>query len=149
LNALKRGGDIDDDSYYRALHLARASGLMFIPLASGEIIYHLNRAPFSGGSLVETNELRTIRRYIAATLRQPGLHVVPSGDYDEREYVRSLDDALAIAITAVSENGAMTDYLLQTIEAAELSVIRKSLDAFRFDDAMVAIDELVRRLLAK
>jgi hypothetical protein len=149
LSALQREGDIDDDTYYHALQVARASGMLFIPVTSEEIIYHLYRAPIQEGSLVETSELRTIRQYIGGSLRQPGLHVVPYGNYDEREYVRSLDDALALTVATVSENGAMTDYLLRRMEAAELSAIRKSLDAFRFAEAMVAIEELVRRLSAK
>jgi hypothetical protein len=68
LRALRDLGTIGEASYYSALIKLRASNARFLPVEKEEILYHLDQARVEDGAIVETAELRTLRRYAAACL---------------------------------------------------------------------------------
>lgn len=148
LAGIKDADRIDGDTYYQVIHVARSSGLLFIPLSVGELIYHLMRAEVRVDSLVESNELRTLRAYLGGALRQPGIHLVPHGNYDERQYLRDLDSALRTAIERFADDPPRRDYLISQLEAAEIAAIRGRLDSGDNEAALQSLEALVQRYVS-
>ena len=74
LRALCASGAIGEQGYYSTLTKLRASNARFLPIEGAEILYHLGQARVEDGEVVETAELRTLRRYAAACL--PGSDVL-------------------------------------------------------------------------
>ena len=69
LKGLVSSGSISDSKYYNTITRLRAANVRFIPIEEEEILYYLSRARVDeNGSLIETPELRILRRYIAACL---------------------------------------------------------------------------------
>lgn len=68
LNALRENGTLGLPQYYGALLKLRAGNVRFLALDIDELSYHLANARTDGGALVETNELRVLRRSYAASL---------------------------------------------------------------------------------
>lgn len=106
LGALRASGAIGEDSYYSTLIRLRASNARFLPVEKEEILYHLGQARVEDGVVVETAELRTLRRYAAAcllrsdVLRRPTVHdggvVAEAG---ELPFVVQLSRAVTEALT--------------------------------------------------
>jgi hypothetical protein len=59
---------LSDDEYFEALLKLRAGNVRYVPIEVDEILYHISRADCVNGGLVETKELTTLRRYLAACL---------------------------------------------------------------------------------
>jgi hypothetical protein len=59
---------LDDDTYFDTLRRMRAANVLFIPLDSEEILFHLKRSQIQDGRVVENQGLRTLRRYSALCL---------------------------------------------------------------------------------
>jgi hypothetical protein len=70
LKALVSFGALKSSEYYGKVNQLRAANARFIPLQSDEILYHLRQSRIADGRIVETAELATLRRYIAACLLQ-------------------------------------------------------------------------------
>jgi len=68
LYALRQRKAITEGEYYGKLYNLRAANLRYIPVRSEEILYHLKQARIIEGAVVETEQLATIRRYIASCL---------------------------------------------------------------------------------
>lgn len=65
---LRSRSAIDEAQYYETVLQLRASNARYISLTAEEILHHLKDAPISGGRLVETSALATLRRHVAACL---------------------------------------------------------------------------------
>lgn len=70
LKALVSAGVVTEEMYYAKLLQLREANVRFIPLHANEILHHLEQAPIRDGNLVETRELKVLRRYLAACLLQ-------------------------------------------------------------------------------
>lgn len=68
LDALRRDGSINDERYFAALIILRSQALFFVVVTSEEIVRHVRSAHVLDGALVETAELRILRRYLAYAL---------------------------------------------------------------------------------
>ncbi len=145
---LRSNGAIQDDEYYRVLHVGRRSGLLFIPVEVDEILHHLTNAPISDGHVQETARLIALRRYLGGALRQPGIHLVVTGPSDERIFLRMLDDAMRAAVEASSGKPEWLEYLMSDLRAAQLSAIRQGLDGGTSNEAWLgSVDQIVERYL--
>lgn len=136
---------ISEDFYYRIVHLARSSGLFFLPLTSSELLYHLARTDERDGVVTETNELRTIRLYLGGALSQPGLHLMRYENYNELAFLCSLDRALRETSDQLSDDSARRDYIFHNLEAAEIATIRERFERGDTEEALRALDALVSR----
>lgn len=65
---LHQAGKLTEDELFRALGKMRGANLRYLPFSEPEIVHHLANAPLQNGQLVETNQLRILRRATAAML---------------------------------------------------------------------------------
>jgi hypothetical protein len=65
LAALRTGGQLDDQSYWRARHRLRAAAYYAVSVELDELINHLANASVVNGAVRETPELRAIRESIS------------------------------------------------------------------------------------
>lgn len=84
--------------------------MRFLPIEGMEILYHLAQARVEGGEVVETAELRTLRRYAAACLLRGDVLNRPTvqdgvADAGEMPFVAQLSKAVAEALTRPWEGG--------------------------------------------
>ena len=78
LKGLVSSGSISDSEYYNTITKLRATNVRFIPVEKEEILYYLSQARVvENGSLIETRELRILRRYIAACLSEKNILQFP------------------------------------------------------------------------
>jgi hypothetical protein len=68
LEALRVGSELSEIDYYEKILQLRAGNIRYIPITSKEVIHHLKQARVRDGRVQETEELATIRRYIASCL---------------------------------------------------------------------------------
>jgi hypothetical protein len=68
LRKLLTDDKIDTAQYYNSLLKLRRSNIRYLPLDSEEILFHLRQTHIAGGGLVETEEMASLRQYIAACL---------------------------------------------------------------------------------
>lgn len=129
LEALRRRGFISEQSYYDKLLKLRAGNLRYIPVSAEEILYRLNNARVEGGALIETAELRVLRRYMAGCLLDVDALQVPPMPPDspnpagEIAFVFNTKGAVEAAIADVWKNGgpraeeieARADWLLNNL----------------------------------
>lgn len=106
LRALHTSGKVGEERYYSALIKLRSANVRFLPIKSEEILYHLRQAMVEDREVVETTELRTLRRYAAAcllredVLQRPAAHddgVV--ADVGEMPFILQLSRAVTEALT--------------------------------------------------
>lgn len=69
LYTLFQSSILSKDIYYQKLLLLREKKLLFIPFSEDELIYHLINAKIENNKLVETNELRIMRKHFAFTIQ--------------------------------------------------------------------------------
>ena len=85
LLGLRSRNELTDDEYFQTLLKLRASNVRYIPIEVDEILYHLRQTDTLNGGLVETKELTTLRRYLAAcfldndALQRP--RTLPTGEW--------------------------------------------------------------------
>jgi tetratricopeptide (TPR) repeat protein len=84
---LHRTNIINDDEFYDRLIVLRAANLRYLPLAEGEILHHLRRAPIQDEEVVETPALKTIRRSVAAALLDKDWLQRPQSTPDGRRFL--------------------------------------------------------------
>ncbi|MBN3849291.1 hypothetical protein G3N58_21035 [Paraburkholderia sp. Ac-20342] len=65
LRVLRRSGQLSDSEYFDKMLRLRRSAAMFLPLEKDEVMFHLLGAPVVDGAVRETDELVTLRRYVA------------------------------------------------------------------------------------
>ncbi len=107
LKGLESSGSISDFEYYNTITRLRAANVRFIPVEEEEILYYLSRAGVDeNGSLIETRELRILRRYIAACLLEKNILQFPpmpeNTSNKEGEIAFVINLALVIPRTIVS-----------------------------------------------
>ena len=68
LRALLQRGYLQENEYFATLVKLRAANIRYIPLEVEEILYHLQQAQVTEGTVVETVELSVLRQYIASCL---------------------------------------------------------------------------------
>ena len=68
LEALQVSDDLSETKYYEKILQLRAGNIRYIPITTKEILYHLKQARVRDGRVLETEELATIRRYVASCL---------------------------------------------------------------------------------
>ena len=107
LKGLVSSGSISDSEYYNTITRLRAANVRFIPIEEEEIIYYLSQARVDeNGSLIETRELRILRRYIAACLLKKNVLQFPPVSENisnkEGEIAFVINLALTIPRTIVS-----------------------------------------------
>jgi hypothetical protein len=111
LRALYTSGAIAEESYYSTLIKLRASNARFLPVEKEEILYHLGQARVEDGEVVETAELRTLRRYVAACLlrgdilHRPTMQDGVSAEVGEVSFVAQLTKVVIEALTHSRGNG--------------------------------------------
>jgi hypothetical protein len=134
VRAMERSGAISADEAGTVRRKLRASGAVFLSFEVGEVIEQLLRAPVLAGRLVETTELRELRRAFAATrLLEADLKVGPSSDLlkdrpDEDVVARSLLRLFADGLEAIWTNRrdsieaqlARSDWLMGTFRIHRL-----------------------------
>lgn len=66
IEALALAGALPAERKWNSLIRLRSAGCLFLPVSAAEIMYHLRAAPIDrDGCVVETEELRVLRQYIA------------------------------------------------------------------------------------
>ncbi|MBE9119516.1 hypothetical protein IQ269_01545 [Tychonema sp. LEGE 07199] len=68
LEALQVSDDLSETKYYEKILQLRAGNIRYIPITTKEILYHLKQASVRDGRVLETEDLATIRRYVASCL---------------------------------------------------------------------------------
>ncbi len=69
LRYARRKSLLDDSSYFRALHKFRQSEVRYVPLDAEEPLFQLRQAINENAEIVDTDELKSLRRYFARCLR--------------------------------------------------------------------------------
>jgi hypothetical protein len=77
LAALRERGALTKKRYYEALQKMRAGNFRYVPLSARELLYYIDRARVNDGELIESPDLRILRRYIAACLLDTNALQVP------------------------------------------------------------------------
>ncbi len=115
LFALRQREAIDKDEYYEALLRLRAENFRYVPIDDEEIAYHLRRSPVKNGTVVESQGLSILRRYLASCLLdtdslQP--NVTSNGDrnrFGENDFVTNYQIAVNAAISDCWEDETIND----------------------------------------
>jgi hypothetical protein len=68
LLALRAQDALDEHDHYDLLLKMRESDFRYLPLEADEVLYHLKRARIENGVLIETEALRSIRRYYSSCM---------------------------------------------------------------------------------
>jgi tetratricopeptide (TPR) repeat protein len=103
LQALSVAGTLSDSVYYQKLRRLRESNARFVPVGKDEILHHLRGAMIREGRLVETRELKGLRRHVAASIVDSNLQrpSVPQGNVNpqgEADFVMSAARAVTDAL---------------------------------------------------
>ena len=96
LKVLVAARKLTPTEYYRLLTRLRAAKCAYIPLESGEILYHLSQAPVTANALTETPELAILRRYWAESLGRGKTLLRPTSANGSGEIAFLLNSARAV-----------------------------------------------------
>ncbi len=105
LHSLVTAGKLSKSEYYRKLIQLRAGNVRYIPLQKGEIVHFLKEAKEKDGQLIETNELKVLRKYLAACMLQSEFLSQPifkdnhAPDFGETPFMMDIISAITGAIT--------------------------------------------------
>lgn len=81
---LVHNNGISASDYYRALFALRRANVLFIPVRYNEIIFQLKQANITKDrTLVETQQLRTLRQYIATSFLQDSILQLEQNESDQ------------------------------------------------------------------
>jgi hypothetical protein len=123
LAALRQQDAIDEADYYRHLLQLRQANIRYLPITSEEIFYHLRQASVIEGSVQETEELSTMRRYMASCLldshrlqRPPLLPDAPNPE-GEIAFLVNFLNAVSDALVGVWAKEEITDEIAATAQA--------------------------------
>ena len=159
LNILRK--KIGDTSYFAALSHLRRSNIRYIPLTSEEIQHHLAKATQADGSVVESPNLETIRRYLNATiLDNKWLQSTPSspeqGDFRSYNYPLSLFKSVDGALFDIWKNGqelksieAQADWILDNISLHIVGVRQCLIDNCTAEEVRSSSALMISSLFAK
>jgi tetratricopeptide (TPR) repeat protein len=116
LKALVSVGALEINNYYDKVNRLRSANVRFIPVQTDEILYYLRQARVGNGTVIETQGLSTLRRYVATCLlrgdilqRPPMPDGSPNKD-GELAFLLSLDRAIINALVELwaTENDEST-----------------------------------------
>ena len=153
LKNLVGAGALTASEYYQKLIILRAANVRFIPVQTDEIIYHLRQARVENRRLVETQELKILRRYVAACLYHGDILQQPMegrpNEHGELAFLLGLGRALTNAFVELWATGeddeithqVRTDWLLANlyVDHLGLSKVTKLPRVQQDDRYMVAI----------
>jgi hypothetical protein len=105
---LRAAGSIKTDGYFALLNRMRASGVMFLPLTTEEILHWLGKTQVLEGEVLETAELSTLRKSAASSLLYANHLQRPVGENPGEwpyllRHAREVADALADCFTYFKE----------------------------------------------
>ena len=116
LQALFERGALTEVEYFAALSRLRAGNIRYLPVTKAELAYHLSQAYVSDdGTLVETQELQVIRRYLAAclvqsdSLQRPPMPASAPNPKGEVAFVQAIVRACPDAIVEVWTSGSLNE----------------------------------------
>jgi hypothetical protein len=128
LRALIADGALQEGQYYELLSQLRSSNVWFLPIEKSEILYYLSRARIDEAGVVETNELKALRRGISsmilrcALMDKPSPQQAASGIYAEGKVVLGLIRAVSDALAETWATGdtdqarvARSDWILENL----------------------------------
>ena len=106
---LHNQGRLTDERYFSIVHEMRARALLYIPVTTEEIVFHLGRST-DGSRFTPTRELRTLQRYLAfALLDTKGLNgpntFEPGHGARQAVFLMSSSSAMRGAIREALANG--------------------------------------------
>jgi hypothetical protein len=120
--------DLDEGQYYELFSRLRSSNVWYLPIGKSEILYYLSRTRIDEAGVVETNELKALRRGISsiilrsAIMDKPSAQQAASGVYAEGNVVlgliRAVSDALAETWSTGDTNEvrvARSDWILENL----------------------------------
>lgn len=136
LAALRERGRLTKKKYYEALQRLRAGNFRYVPPSAREITYYLDKARIKEGDVVESADLRTLRRYVAAclldtdALQIPPLPVGSPNMTGEIAFVLNVKSAVEEAIirlwtdkkSSVAAIEARADWLLKNLYTGTFGV---------------------------
>ena len=134
LTALRNVGALTDEEYFDKLMGLRRANVRYLPVTSGEILYHVRAARIDDEGVEETPPLATLRMSIAAALRETGKVQIPAGaqfDLNNCGELRWVFDLEAVIVEAVSELWKLDE---PTVAAARCEWLVENL---RFDAATI------------
>lgn len=163
LLALREREVIDKHIYYELLLKLRAQNFRYIPIDEDEIIYHLNKAQVKGNSVVESEALSVLRRYLASCLLDKDyFHNDPPPEgspnpLGEWPFITQSIIATAGAIAAAwaderaSEEmaGARADWILDNLYAGLFGCRHLKRDGGGEDDSLTLIAKDIASLMLK
>lgn len=92
LQALVACGVLTEKEYYQKIHRCRSANMRFIPVQEAELLHALGQANVRNDSVIETNELKIIRQYVAACAEQADS--MQKSSHDDLEEGLSGDESL-------------------------------------------------------
>jgi|GEM_PF-6640085 len=107
---LENNDNLSTDKYFKCLTSLRRANFYFIPFSKAELIYQLKQSKTSGTEVVETRQLKVLRRYHASSFIDDDLLILPdsssnvnSENFYELSFLKSLFDELARALFEIWE----------------------------------------------
>jgi hypothetical protein len=152
LTVLRQQDAIDEADYYRHLLQLRQANIRYLPITREEIFYQLRQASVIEGSIQETEELSTMRRYMASCLldshrlqRPPLLPDAPNPEGEIAflvDFLNAVSDAL-VGIWAKEEitdeiATAQANWIWENLYVGSFG-LRHFLPATNFDSEAVAL----------
>jgi hypothetical protein len=102
VHALHLEEAIDDRQFYSILLRMRSQALLYIPLNAAEILSYVRAAPVTNSLLVESAELRTLRRYVAFAISSLTAGPEDSAAWDaERAFSVATSGAIRTALVSL------------------------------------------------
>jgi hypothetical protein len=114
LAALEAYGGITREKRFEKLHQLRSAGARYFHVSSDELLHHLRSAPMEEGRVVETQELRALRRYFASCfaaaelLQRPPLPEAIRNPHGEMWFLNSFDRAIQDTLLQIFEDEKAT-----------------------------------------
>lgn len=102
IHCLRVSGKLSNDRYYFLLNRLRAANFHYLPVDSEEILHQLSKAAIVGRAVIETPELRLLRKQVAASFqRAQHLRKPEKDDQAEWPWLMDLTREVRIAMATV------------------------------------------------
>lgn len=136
LHALLDLENLTRSQYYSLVNRLRASGVLFIPISSDEILHHLQSTTLQDTAVVETHQLAVLRTYVSACISRASLLHPPqdSARPGEIPFLLSLrqETVEAIAMTwrangvPVNVRRSQADWILENLYTEQHALLQES-----------------------
>lgn len=137
LKALVCVGSLNECIYYHKIYELRAANVRFIPVEKDEIIFHLNQAYIQNENLIETQELITLRRYIAACLYQNQIFQKPP--MPENSHNQHGESAFILNLKHELTNTFLEIWNKETDEKIRYAKVEWLIDDLYFDNLLLPL----------